>query len=150
MTSPRKIAANRQNAQRSTGPRTAAGKQLVSQNACRHGLATDAMAVPHLAAEADRLARAIAEPVAGRPSSYAEALTYAAAAIAFARTQRAREDVLQEIQAALVSPDPNTSSIVPALCRRLARIDRYEQRAASRSARALVGLREITPSDAHL
>jgi hypothetical protein len=42
MTSPqiseRRLAANRANARKSTGPRTAAGKQRVAQNACRHRL----------------------------------------------------------------------------------------------------------------
>lgn len=38
MTSPKQIEANRKNAGRSTGPRTAAGKAVVSQNAVRHGL----------------------------------------------------------------------------------------------------------------
>src|SRR5262245_37821883 len=39
MTSEAKIAANRRNAQRSTGPRSAAGKARSSRNAIRHGLA---------------------------------------------------------------------------------------------------------------
>ncbi len=38
MTSPKQIEANRANAARSTGPRTDAGKAVVSQNAVRHGL----------------------------------------------------------------------------------------------------------------
>jgi hypothetical protein len=39
VTSPRKIAANRLNAQRSSGPRSSVGKNRVSYNAVRHGLA---------------------------------------------------------------------------------------------------------------
>ena len=39
MTSPAKIAANRRNAQKSTGPRSAAGKARIRNNAFRHGLA---------------------------------------------------------------------------------------------------------------
>jgi hypothetical protein len=42
MTSPAKIAANRRNALRSTGPRSAAGKAPPRRNAFRHGLATPA------------------------------------------------------------------------------------------------------------
>src|SRR4051812_21749081 len=38
MTSTRKREANRQNAQRSTGPTSSAGKRRASQNAFRHGL----------------------------------------------------------------------------------------------------------------
>src|SRR4029453_9197111 len=36
--SPKRIEANRRNARKSTGPRTAAGKKRVSQNAITHGL----------------------------------------------------------------------------------------------------------------
>ena len=38
VTSPRRLAANRRNAQRSTGPRTAVGKRRASRNALKHGL----------------------------------------------------------------------------------------------------------------
>src|SRR5262245_25963602 len=38
MTSPAKAEANRRNAQRSTGPRSAAGKARVARNAYQHGL----------------------------------------------------------------------------------------------------------------
>src|ERR1700722_13188808 len=49
--SPARLAANRNNAQKSTGPRTATGKQRSSKNALRHGLNAQ-----------DRL-----EPVDGQP-----------------------------------------------------------------------------------
>jgi hypothetical protein len=38
MTSERQLAANRQNALKSTGPRTPAGRAIASLNAARHGL----------------------------------------------------------------------------------------------------------------
>ncbi len=38
MSTEAQINANRQNAQKSTGPRTAEGKAVVSQNAVKHGL----------------------------------------------------------------------------------------------------------------
>jgi hypothetical protein len=38
MASERQIAANRQNARKSTGPRSASGKKRASWNAYRHGL----------------------------------------------------------------------------------------------------------------
>jgi hypothetical protein len=43
MASARQIAANRRNAQRSTGPRTLAGKQRSSHNAVKHGLTAEAV-----------------------------------------------------------------------------------------------------------
>ena len=53
MASKRQIDANRRNAQRSTGPRTAAGKARSSANALRHGLtAAKAMVLPDESAEA--------------------------------------------------------------------------------------------------
>ena len=39
--STRKLSANRANALKSTGPRTLAGKRIVSQNALKHGLCTN-------------------------------------------------------------------------------------------------------------
>ena len=46
MTSMAKIAANRQNAQRSTGPRSLGGKTIVAQNAIRHGIFANLPLVP--------------------------------------------------------------------------------------------------------
>jgi hypothetical protein len=40
MASEKQIAANRRNAQRSTGPKTEAGKERASRNALCHGLAS--------------------------------------------------------------------------------------------------------------
>jgi len=59
MASDRKIAANRKNALRSTGPRSAAGKTRVSRNAVRHGLSAPIADLP-VSAEMDRLARKLA------------------------------------------------------------------------------------------
>lgn len=46
MISEKQLMANRQNAQRSTGPRTASGKAVSSQNAIRHGLRADQAVIP--------------------------------------------------------------------------------------------------------
>ena len=46
MTTERQIEANRINAQHSTGPRTEAGKQRVSQNALKHGLLAKRSVIP--------------------------------------------------------------------------------------------------------
>lgn len=42
MATPAQIRANRANAQRSTGPKTAAGRQKSAQNARKHGLTSQA------------------------------------------------------------------------------------------------------------
>jgi hypothetical protein len=43
----RKIEANRRNARKSTGPKTASGKKRVSTNAIRHGFYAKGLLVPH-------------------------------------------------------------------------------------------------------
>src|SRR5215813_10166603 len=49
----RKVAANRRNAQKSTGPKTAAGKRRVARNAIKHGLFTSKLLVNHPDAQED-------------------------------------------------------------------------------------------------
>ena len=48
MTTERQIAANRANAQMSTGPRTPHGKAISSRNNARHGLYSSAPVIPRL------------------------------------------------------------------------------------------------------
>jgi len=59
MTSERKITANRRNSRRSCGPRSAAGKEKVSRNALRHGLAAVVHRQPVPSAEMEELVDAI-------------------------------------------------------------------------------------------
>jgi hypothetical protein len=59
MTSEKKIAANRANARKSTGPRTAPGKARAGQNAFRHGLASAAPRGPAMSASIERIAQKI-------------------------------------------------------------------------------------------
>src|SRR5438105_2280809 len=59
MSSKRKIAANRQNAAHSTGPRTADGKTCASRNAYQHGLAVSVLDDPAISVEVERLVRTI-------------------------------------------------------------------------------------------
>ena len=59
MTSERKIAANRSNSRTSCGPRSAAGKNRVSRNATRHGLAALVHRQPFPLAQIEQLADAI-------------------------------------------------------------------------------------------
>jgi len=62
MPSARRLAANRANARRSTGPRTARGKARSSVNALQHGLAVSVFADPALSVEVEILARRIVGP----------------------------------------------------------------------------------------
>ena len=68
MTSACKIAANRRNAARSTGPRSAEGKMRARRNALKHGLATHACPDPAHAVEIERLAKALAGQAERSPS----------------------------------------------------------------------------------
>ena len=62
MATSKQIAANRQNARRSTGPKTAEGRQIVSRNAITHGLTTArAVVLPEEQEDFDRFAAAMRE-----------------------------------------------------------------------------------------
>lgn len=63
MASKRQIEANRANAKRSTGPRTAAGKAMSSQNARRHSLASARKAMSE---NDERILRAVEHLLGGQ------------------------------------------------------------------------------------
>jgi hypothetical protein len=119
MTSARKIEANRRNALRSTGPRTAAGKTRAAQNARRHGLNLPAGGDPAWSDEIKALARSIAGEDA-QPERYELACRIAEAQIDVVRARRARRELLP---AAVGEPDG---------IKRLAAFDFYERLALSR------------------
>jgi hypothetical protein len=78
VTSDRSITANRRNARKSTGPKTAAGRARSSQNARRHGLTLPIRSNPTLCKEVEALACKMARPEAtveilGRARQVAEA-----------------------------------------------------------------------------
>jgi hypothetical protein len=81
MVSPKQAAANKANAQRSTGPRSGEGKSRSRANAIKHGLAVPASALPELAPEIARLARILAGPAADHSAVYQAATRVAEAAI---------------------------------------------------------------------
>jgi hypothetical protein len=62
MATERQIAANRQNARKSTGPRSRAGRKRASRNSYRHGLSSGVAA----AAECGKHVEALAQKIAGR------------------------------------------------------------------------------------
>ncbi|MCK1735104.1 hypothetical protein IVA79_14260 [Bradyrhizobium sp. 138] len=120
MTSERKIATNRLNAKRSTGPKTKAGKAKSSRNARQHGLS-------RLKAEGDAnfspLTSAIAAGLAQQYSSL-NMDDLVRTNLWLGRIQQARHDMLVAL---LECPSPK-------LARRLAGLERYERpvRAAQR------------------
>ncbi len=93
MASAKKTAANRANAQASSGPKTAQGKARVARNALRHGLSTLVASDPALSKEADALAREIAGDTEN-PRILETAQSLAEAQIEIARIRHVRYQLL--------------------------------------------------------
>jgi hypothetical protein len=107
MPSSHKLAANRANAQHSTGPKSREGKARARENALKHGLAVSASMIPSLAPDIMHLARLIAGETEGDSAVWEAARQVASAAIDVARTRRARTDRLGQIsQGAYFLPVP--------------------------------------------
>ena len=120
MTSSEKQAANRRNAKRSTGPRTARGKARSKRNALKHGLSVSA-----LDALAEREVRDLAARFAAE-GSVAEALPLAEASYDLRRIRAIRDALVLEVMTRC-SPEGRRTSITS-----LGRLERYERRARSR------------------
>jgi len=126
MISPAKARANRRNALKSTGPKTAAGKAAVAANAHRHGLSIPVLLDPALSREADDLARRIERSVIGTEADahgHALAGLIAEAVLDLRRVREAKLPVVNAWEA-----DPAAAGCV----NELVRLDRYERRALSR------------------
>jgi hypothetical protein len=146
MTSELKVLANRQNAKKSTGPRTKTGKSRASRNAVRHGLERVDFGNPGYPAQVERLARAIC-PDASDPFRYEQALIIAESQMFLARVRAARIVAIErDSPASRVLQQGSDESAPQALdeTERLSRalpdllsLERYERRALSRRRRAI-------------
>jgi hypothetical protein len=143
MTSERKIAANRLNARKSTGPHTAAGKTRARRNALRHGLAARIVNDPTTSAEADHIVTAICAKGNADPATCQQAMIIAECDMTLRRVRAARVDIINQMS---VPPaqTPDASECAPAqrldvdlVLEKLLRLDRYERRALSRRRRAV-------------
>jgi hypothetical protein len=161
MTSQRKADANRANAQKSTGPKTARGKARAYAH--QLGLSLPVLADPLLADQVEALAREIAGEVAD-DDIFALASRIAEAQIDLLRVRHARHQLLSDRLkdfAPATSPNkalaPNATSQAPhkpTILVQLSQpaIDRYEQRAWSRRRFAIRAFdverqRRLTESD---
>ena len=128
MISTAKLAANRANAMKSTGPRTAAGKARAAQNARRHGLRAAALADAGFSEKAKDLARLIA-------GKGANAEIFAAAC----RLAEAQMDHVRARTAwvAVRNQDPGFAKTPHITPWRLLAIERHASRALSRRKFAL-------------
>jgi paraquat-inducible protein B len=122
MATVKQIEANRKNATRSTGPRTAVGKSKSSRNALRHGLSLPLIMDAAIKADLEELARLLANE---DTNSMAAALHAAAAHLQ--RVQKIRRDMLTKMDLATATPKD---------LQRLLAIDRHETRARTRRHRA--------------
>jgi len=124
MISLRKRYANWLNARASTGPRTAAGKARVAQNARKHGLRVPALRDPEKTRNIGNLARKLAGPKAD-PQRFAAACRFVAAQIDLLDIREARLPLLSR------ALDDR------AAIKRLHSIDRYARYARSQRSRAI-------------
>jgi hypothetical protein len=130
----RQIAANRANAKRSTGPKTAAGKQRSSRNAFRHGLSGPLPPDPTTSAKVDSIAGLLGgvQTHEDRPEPAAD---FARAQVELLRIRSIRAE-----QWAKVDLNDRTDGNMREL-KRLVALDRHERYALTRRRRASRKLR---------
>jgi len=126
MATEKQLAANRANAQKSTGPKTAAGRLKSSRNALRHCLSLPLRLDMVTLEKADAIARLLTPDQAD-----AEQLT-AATEVAQAQLELLR---IRAVRTKLMADVDLTSGNLEQL-RRLVALDRYERFAATRRRRA--------------
>ena len=97
MTSERKIAANRDNARKSTGPRTRRGKARASRNSIRHGLEAANFGDPGICEKVERIAKILCQ---GRPCPflYEQAIIIAESQVLLARVRAARIAAIERMR----------------------------------------------------
>jgi hypothetical protein len=132
MPSDRKITANRNNAKKSTGPRSVAGREAARRNARRHGLAVAIGGDPAFHEDIEKLAKALS--LSSRKQEVSEfARETAEATLDLARIRKVRAFLIETLYFAdTAAPDRITD-----LNGKLAKLERYERRAFSRRKRAL-------------
>src|SRR6266545_3655258 len=142
MASAAKIAANRRNAQRSTGPRSAVGKARARHNAFRHGLCRPVGHDDVALALINNLAAAFAPDTLDGPEIEA-AMFAAEAQVEILRVRRAKVDLvnraadhLRDEDARSLPPEERATLAFAQNAKTLAAFDRYERRARSRRNRA--------------
>jgi hypothetical protein len=137
MTSDRKIESNRQNAQKSTGPRSEAGQRRSRRNALRHGLAIAIGSDPSFSEDIKRLASALAQ---GRSGQHIVEFAHQAAE-AEIDLLRIRKLRASRFNAVFGNPETKFDDHSE-FNEELAKLERYERRAFSRRKRAFRAMTE--------
>ena len=140
--------ANRANAARSTGPRTAGGKARASKNAVRHGLNVAGLAVHLQSPEIEDVTTRLQEGATATTNTAREA---AEAQAFLVRIRNIKRQVLQlavhRIQATQeagfpLTPDEVLAQALAECAEQLLKLDGYERKALSRRKKALRALWE--------
>lgn len=126
MASEKQIAANRANAKRSTGPKTAAGKSRSRRNAFRHGLSFGMARDDLTSRKIDALARALVHDDNDGQQLFL-ATSMAIAQVNLLHIEKTRTDMMD----ALEGRDSDSARL-----RRVAALDRYERYARTKRRRA--------------
>jgi len=137
MATEKQIRANRENAKRSTGPKSLAGRLRSSRNALRHGLSIPAANGRPAGTQAYGLAELLT-PVGASQLQRLAALEMAQAQAQLLRVAAVRKALLAKLD--LQSPSLEQ-------VRRLAALERYERRALGHRLRAARGLWSMEPVD---
>ncbi len=130
MSSFRQIAANRNNAKKSTGPRSKAGREVSGRNARRHGLAIDIGSDPLFQDDIEKLSHALSS---GAQNVRERARETAEAELDLLRIRKFRACLFETLYLA----DTALPDSLAELNESLAKLERYERRAFSRRKRAL-------------
>jgi hypothetical protein len=137
MTSDRKSASNRKNAQKSTGPRSEVGRRHSRRNALRHGFAVAIGSDPSFSKDIEALAIIVASSSGGQ--TVGEFARQAAEAeIDLLRIRKLRAS---RFKAVYGNPEARREDYFE-LDESLAKLERYERRAFSRRKRALLAMIE--------
>src|SRR5216684_1637846 len=124
MSSDQQIAANRNNAKRSTGPRSKAGREVSRRNALRHGLAIDIGNDPAFHDDIEELAKVLSHS-GGTQKVCGHARDAAEAQFDLLRIRRTRAWLFET----LYFGQPAASDGLAKLNDELAKLERYERRA---------------------
>ena len=133
MPSDRQIAANRNNAQKSTGPRSKAGREASRGNARRHGLAIDIGTDPAFCDDIEKLAQVLSS-ASGIQRVSAGAREAAGAELDLLRIRKIRAWLFETLH--FCAKEISLSRLAE-LNDKLAKLERYERTAFSRRNRAL-------------